>query len=247
MVDHEPLRNSGEIHVRRAIVVTVPTPPTFASRLDERSLAALRRIGRQRRFDRGASLTREGVVHDHVVLIEDGWATLSVAADDDTEMVIGVRGPGDLLGELAVIDGPGTGRAATITARSDLRALVVPGADFLGLVDTDSSLRTALLRDLSQRLRQSGTRLAQQATSTVEQHLARLVLELAERAGQSTADGLVLDLGLTQYDLAGLVGASRDAVAKALASLRRAGLVRTSRRTLVVVDAAALAARGADG
>jgi len=71
--------------------------------------------------------------------------------------------------------------------------------------------------------------------------LARVLDELANADGQPTDTGIMVDPPLTQHELAGLVGASRESVVRALAELRRRGLVQTGRRSLVVCDPAGLA------
>jgi CRP-like cAMP-binding protein len=212
------------------------TRATFAERLDAPSRAALATAGRRRRFTRGTSLTREGAVDDHVLLLESGWTKVAVAGRAGAEVIVNLRGPGDLLGELAVIDPDGNGRAATVAALTDVAALVVPGAEFLRIVDEHRVANRALLLDVVDRLKAYGARITTLGSLPTGAHLAGLLVELAGRAGRRRPDGVHIELGLTQDDLAGLVGCSRDSVAKALAALRRDGVVSTSRRAIVLHD-----------
>jgi CRP-like cAMP-binding protein len=66
--------------------------------------------------------------------------------------------------------------------------------------------------------------------------VARALVELAEKHGHPTADGIEIGLSLSQEELAGLITASRESVARSLTALRRRGLVSTARRSIVVHD-----------
>jgi CRP-like cAMP-binding protein len=92
------------------------------------------------------------------------------------------------------------------------------------------------MRQLSSRLRSADGERRSLASETVLQRLAVRLVELVERAGRPAADGVVVDLPLPQHDLASAVGATREAVAKALRLLREKGLVETGTRRLVVTD-----------
>ena len=212
---------------------------TFDRRLDAHGRAALAAVGRLRRFPRGASLTREGALDEQVVVITSGWVKVAVAGHGGTDVVVDLRGPGDVLGEFAALD-VASPRAATVVALADVVALVVPGAAFRRLVDERPDVDRALLLDAITRLRAYGGRIAAQGSLPSGARLARLLLDLAQAAGDVAADGTRIGLGLTQGDLAGLLGCSRDSVATALASMRRAGAVATSRRSIVVRDREAL-------
>lgn len=98
------------------------------------------------------------------------------------------------------------------------------------------------MRQLSARLRSADVERRSLASETVLQRLAARLVELAQHAGSSRPGGTVLELPLPQHDLAAAIGATREAVAKALRQLREHGVVRTAQRRVVVTDTDALLA-----
>ena len=147
-----------------------------------------------------------------------------------TEAVLAVRAPGDLVGELAAIDGHP--RSATAIALGDVACAVVDAERFRAVLHDEPKAAMALLKLLAERLREAEGRRAEHGALDARQRLARRLLELA-------GDRTVVD-ELNQDDLAALIGASRESVAKALQSLRTEGLVRTRRRAIDILDRDAL-------
>jgi CRP-like cAMP-binding protein len=100
-----------------------------------------------------------------------------------------------------------------------------------------------LLETLARRLRQAGGRQVEFGAYDTLGRVARRLLELADRFGEQRDDGVVINLPLSQSELAGWVGASREAVAKALQALRSLGWIETGRRNTVIKDLDALRRR----
>ncbi|MEV4125790.1 Crp/Fnr family transcriptional regulator [Nocardia sp. NPDC049707] len=180
------------------------------------------------RWPTGAVLLHEGDMSDHVLVIESGWVKVSSSAPSGKQVVLGIRGPGELLGELSAID---TGaRSATITAISPVIATAVQGRVFRALLISDGALTFDLLRTVVTRLREADVHRLDYGAYTVTERLARLLLEYAQRYGRPDADRVVIALPLTQTELANAANASREAVAKAFKHLREIGAIRTARR-----------------
>ncbi|WP_082875447.1 Crp/Fnr family transcriptional regulator [Nocardia pseudobrasiliensis] len=182
----------------------------------------------RQRWPIGAVLLREGDVSDHVLVIESGRVKASSAAPSGRQVVLGIRGPGDLLGELSAIDAGM--RSATITAISPVVATTLQGSAFRALLISDGALTFELLRTVVTRLREADRQRLDYGAYTVTERLARLLLEYARRYGRPEADRVVIDLPLTQTELANAANASREAVAKAFKYLRAIGAIRTARR-----------------
>src|SRR5439155_16402466 len=114
---------------------------------------------------------------------------------------------------------------------------------FAAYLQGNGRVAFVLTRLLAARLRDADRkRIEFGAYDTTGRVAARLV-ELAERFGEQTGDSLRISLPLSQDELAGWVGASREAVTKSLAALRARGWIETSRRTVIIRDLTALRQR----
>ncbi|TQS40551.1 Crp/Fnr family transcriptional regulator [Cryptosporangium phraense] len=201
-------------------------------------------MARPRSWARGDVLFHEGDESDSVLVLVSGRVKAYSSTGGGTEVLLAVRGPGALVGELAAIDE--RPRSATVEALEPVTALVLPLGAFEEYLRAHGRLALLLARMLADRLRDADRkRIEFGAHDTLGRVAARLV-ELADRFGQPTAEGTRIALPLTQDELAGWIGASREAVSKALQSLRAEGLLRTSRLTVVVYDLDALRARALD-
>jgi len=144
------------------------------------------------------------------------------------EVVFDVLGAGDVVGELAALDG-GV-RSASAVALSDVDVLTIPAKAFREAVDADPSLQSALLVDVIRRLRSSDRRQLEFGSDTLGRVCARLV-ELAQRSASTT-----VEMPVSQSDLAAWTGQSREAVVKALAALRRLGWIETNGRHVALLQ-----------
>jgi CRP-like cAMP-binding protein len=194
--------------------------------------------GVRRRFRRGEALFSAGDISDRVLLIERGWLKITHSSPDGRESVLGLRGPGEVVGELSTLDG--SPRSATAVAVDDVEAIVVPGRDFERALDQHGDATRALLRILAGRLRDADRKRIEFSTLGTLGRVASRLLELAERFGEETPDGLRVELPLSQEELAAWCGSSREATVKALRQLRELGCVTTGRRSVTIHDRDAL-------
>jgi CRP/FNR family cyclic AMP-dependent transcriptional regulator len=202
---------------------------------------ALGRLGRRRQWQRGGVVFREAEKSDSVVVLLSGRVKVSSHTAAGTEVVLAVRGPGALLGELSAVDRDP--RSATVQALEPVTGLVVALADFEAYLQGHGRVAFLLMRMLVARLRDADRKRIEFGAHDTAGRVAARLVELAERYGQPGPDGLRIALPLSQDELAGWTGASREAVSKALGTLRAAGLVRTSRLSVVVRDLDALRER----
>ena len=138
--------------------------------------------------------------------------------------------------KIAALDEPAGRRSAAVRALTPVDATIIDAPTFVKFLATHPDSSIAMLRELIMRLREASTRSVRHGTLDVRGQLAELLLDLSARVDERTSDEAVIDLGLTQTDLAGLLSCSRDAVAKALAELRADGVVSTSRRIITVTS-----------
>jgi CRP/FNR family transcriptional regulator, cyclic AMP receptor protein len=122
-----------------------------ASTNNHESLSAtLRREGHIRRFRRGQALFTEGDRAERVFLIDSGWVMISCTSGEGREIVLGLRGSGDIIGELSTLDGEA--RSATALAVADVDAIVASGTVLTQALDRPHAARE-LIGVLATRLR----------------------------------------------------------------------------------------------
>lgn len=217
-----------------------PMPGSFLAAVDMAERAALVQAGVTRQFPAHTALFHSGDPSTHVVLLLDGWVKVSASSRNGYEALLAIRGPGDILGDLSALDEKP--RSATVLTLVPVEASVLPRDRFLEFLRREPGLAVTLLRYLADRLRDAdGKRLEFGALSVMER-LARHLLALADLHGASEPDGrdgrdrIVIDIPLSQRELAGSVGASREAVARVLRILRERHIVTTTRQRIVIVQ-----------
>ncbi|HEX6873762.1 MAG TPA: Crp/Fnr family transcriptional regulator [Micromonosporaceae bacterium] len=213
----------------------------FWDQLTPDEQAELAKLGRRREFTRGAVLFREAERSDWVVLLRSGRVKVSVDTAGGTEVVLAVRGPGALLGEFAALDrGP---RSATVTALEPVTAASISVAGFEAFLQGHGRVAYLLMRTLISKLRDADRKRIEFGAQDTTGRVAARLVEMTERFGERTDQGWRIALPFSQDELAGWIGASREAVSKALGTLRSAGLIRTGRMSVMVCDLAALRQR----
>jgi CRP/FNR family cyclic AMP-dependent transcriptional regulator len=192
---------------------------------------------RRRRWKRGEVLIREAERSDWVLLLESGRVKASSHTAGGSEVVLAVRGPGALVGELSAVSREP--RSATVQALEPVTAYVMPLAEFEVFLKEHGRIAYLLMRLIAERLRDADRKRIEFGAQDTTGRVAARLVELADRFGTPAAGepGAVrIALPLSQDELAGWIGASREAVSKALGVLRTAGWIRTSRLQVVVLD-----------
>lgn len=197
-------------------------------------LEEFRQLGRARTFKRGQRLVFEGGRAGSVMVIESGRVKIVSSTPDGDEMILAVRGPGQLLGDLSVL-GAANASAAVISLE-EVKVTVLPGDRYLAFLEAHPSAMLGLIRRLIATLHESDAKLLELATADVERRLIRRLIDLVEHGAEERNGELHLLTKVSQEELAGMCGASREAVARVLRELRDEGVIRTDRRELVIVD-----------
>jgi CRP-like cAMP-binding protein len=180
----------------------------------------------------GATVVAEGAPADAVFAVAHGRLKISQGHADGTSTTLAVLGPGDICGELGVLGA--VARSAHITALEQAVTVRIPGPCFLAALETSPALGLALSRMLANRVRMLGEHFRQITSLEATARMAHKLLFLAERFGKADGRGIVVDLPLTQQDLAELCDLSRQRANKILRALVEEGVVeRIGRRTLV--------------
>ena len=190
--------------------------------LNDDALDRLAEKAVERSYRKGQLLFYQGDPGDSLFVMVEGLVKVSVVSEHGDEMVLVALRPPDVFGEVAIVDaGP---RSASAEALEPTKVLVVTRTALLEVMRSHPDVNEALLRSLGHSLR----RLTEQAADLVfldlHGRVAKLMVHLAEK---QAADGgeIVLDLQMTQSDLARMVGGSRQSVNQILKSFEKRGYV----------------------
>jgi CRP-like cAMP-binding protein len=192
-------------------------------------------------FDKGDIVFSEGDQGDRLYVVLDGKVKIGHASPDGRENLLGVLGPGEMFGELSLFDP--VPRTATATALTECRLMGLGHADLDAWLTGRPALAKALLTALAQRLRRTNEALGDLVFADVPGRVAKALMDLSEKFGAASDDGIHVTHDLTQEELAQLVGASRETVNKALADFAARGWLTLEPRGVTILDADRLARR----
>ncbi|MFC6087840.1 Crp/Fnr family transcriptional regulator [Saccharothrix lopnurensis] len=205
-------------------------------------------LGKMRRRDREALLSlgtevtyrarqvmiRQGEEHRHALLVLSGSVKVVVNSEYGRDLLMAVRGPGDMLGEMAALEAER--RSANVVAWVPTTARVFRGREFADFMERNPEACLALARMLSERLRRVHVRCVDMVVCPAPTRVVKVLVEIALTHGRRTADGWRLGVPLTQPDLASLAGVALSTVEKSLRDLRCQRLLHPGGRHIVITD-----------
>lgn len=191
--------------------------------MDNDELECLAGDLKRRYFTAGRTIFFQGDPGNVVYIIESGQVRIYVHGEEGQEVSVVIYGPGDLFGEMSLLDRQP--RSATATAMEDSVLLAMSADDFYRHLRQSHQLALNLMLALSTRLRETTQAIESLATLDVNRRLIRKLLQLAERQGIPTEKGIRIRGRLTQQALASLISTSRESVNRALRALARKGLI----------------------
>jgi CRP-like cAMP-binding protein len=212
--------------------------PVFST-LSREELAHVVEVAMPRRYDAGTVVFKEGDEGSTCYIVGSGRTRAIREHPDGRSITLAHFGPGDIFGEMAMLDGER--RSATVEATEDTEAIAILSADMHRLLREHPDMSVKLIAALGRRLRHTNERLARQSFQTVQSRVAAALAQLVASARESGAagEGDVL-IRATQAELAQLAGSSRESASRFLAVLERAGIITQGRGRLTVHDAEAL-------
>lgn len=208
------------------------TVGTFWSMLDGEQRNTIRALARVQEWSAGEVIFREGDRSRSVLVLTSGRVKIVAAATGGHDAVLNICGPGDIIGEIAAVDG--SPRSAAVLAVEAVTALLLSPDLFTRIIEQYPDVSTALMKVITARLRRADIRRVEFGDRTTSARVAGLLVEFAERYGIAHADGIRIALRINQQDIAGLVSASRESAARTLRFLREEGIISTGRQWVVV-------------
>jgi CRP-like cAMP-binding protein len=216
----------------RELIRDVP----LLTRLAEEDLRALAAHGKVQRHPAGAVIFQEGDPGDSLHIVIEGDVRIAVLSGSGEEATVAMLGPGEFVGDLALLDG--RPRSATAIASRPTKTLVVTRDDFTRWLGQRPRAALVLLEALSLRVRRTDEALADLAFLGLPQRLAKRLLILA--GGRSGGDVSGVRLRVTQSELGSMLGVSRESVNKQLNRFARQGWIALGRGSVTLNDIEAL-------
>lgn len=212
----------------------------WLSQLSEPLRHAILGRARVRQLAAGTPIAQRGDVAANWIGVASGAVRLGSGLRDGRNFTLEFVGPSQWFGDIELIDDRPLD--LDLVAHVNSTVLMVSKADLQRLIDSFDELRDALLRLNCQRLRHMLRRFEELQTLSLAQRLARQVQRLARQFGRPMASGVSIELGVSQGDLAAMVGGSRQRVNRAWRQMDKLGIVQLGHARLLVLDEAALAA-----
>lgn len=224
----------------RPVLASLAAIPFFGD-LEPAALERLAAGMRSRRFRRGEVIFHVGDPGDALFVIVSGEVKISLPSETGDEAILATLRPGDVFGELALLDG--APRSASAAALSPTETVILPRDRFREVIATEAGVRDALLASIAGELRRLTTHVEELHFLDITGRLAAHLVRLADASGTPGPDGSVrLGTNLTQADLAAMVGCTRQSVNKMLGQFTADGLLRLERAGIVITDLEGLTA-----
>jgi CRP/FNR family transcriptional regulator len=205
--------------------------PLFAE-LSSAELERIADVAIPRSFPKGVRVFHEGDHSDACYIVRTGDLRVTREHSDGRAIALATLGPGDIFGELAMLDG-GT-RSASVETLSESVLLGLPATDVRRVIADHGDIAAKLIVAITRRLRETNERVARQSFQTVPSRVAGVLSQLiAEEASEERPQ---ITVRMTQADLAQLAGTSRESVSRFLATLERAGVVAVGRGRVTVLE-----------
>lgn len=206
--------------------------PLFAS-LKADHLAELAGKLRVRNYRRGEVIFHQDDPGADLYIIKSGQVKIAASSLEGEEIIMALLTAGDSFGEIALLDGEP--RSASAIAMEATETLALNRGDFLEIMTKNAEMVRTILASVAAGWRKASHLLQDAMFLDLPARLAKRLLELAEKHGVKTADGVEIDLLLTQQDLAAAVGVTRVAMNKQLGLLQDKGLISIEKKRIIIL------------
>jgi CRP/FNR family cyclic AMP-dependent transcriptional regulator len=215
-------------------LVVLRKHPIFCD-LDPEALDQLCRYAKHSSLKRGATIVSKGDPGNSLVAVVSGTVKISVSSPDGRSAILNLIGPGEIFGEVAVLDG--LARTADATANTNCEIYVIDRRDFLPFVRSQPALAMKLIELLCTRLRWTSDQVEEVILQDLPGRLASALLRLTEK--HKLAQG-GRTIAITQQEISEMVGMTRESINKQLRAWATRNLVRLEHGAIVVLNAGML-------
>jgi CRP/FNR family transcriptional regulator/CRP/FNR family cyclic AMP-dependent transcriptional regulator len=197
--------------------------PLF-SELDEGELQQLAGVMREQHYKKHSTIVHVDDPGNALYILKSGLVKVTIEDQHGYEMILRILYPTDFFGDMSLLDG--MPRSATVTTQEFSDVLTISRDHFLNIIEKSPKILLKMTSVVSQRLRKANELIHSLAFFDVYGKVARTLLNLAQERGRVTEQGTVIDMRLTQQELAELAGMTRETMARTLREFQQAGCIR---------------------
>jgi CRP-like cAMP-binding protein len=202
--------------------------------LDDDALDTLLAVASERRFTNNQVIFQKGDPGTSMMAVLSGRVRISAYSEDGREIILNMIDAGQLFGEIALLDGKD--RTADATAMGKTEILVLDRRDFLPFLERNPKSAVQLIEVLCARLRRTSEMVESIAFLDFGARLARLLVQMSEHYGKETADGLLIDIRISQADLGNLIASTRESVNRQLSAWTQDGVIAVDQGKITILD-----------
>lgn len=223
-------RHKCSLDLRLEILSSLP----FFNQLPEDEIAKINRAFVERGYEAEEVIYLSGSRGERFYVVADGYVKLIRYTLDGKEIMLDILKQGEFFGSLAPVEG-GTYQE-NAQAQTPVCTLSIARKDFRNLLETHPAVALRVMDTMARRLQEAHERVRQLSAYTVEQRIAYALFKLAEKAGEQSDLGRLIQLPLSRADLAALTGTTPETASRVMSSLQERGAVRSGRRWVAVSD-----------
>jgi CRP/FNR family transcriptional regulator, cyclic AMP receptor protein len=210
---------------------------SFLGGLPDAMLDQLASRAHVKRYVKGETIFARDDAGESLMIVLAGRAKISNITNDAREIVLNFLGKGDVIGEIAILDG--APRTANVIAIEETETLILYRRDLLPALQKNPDAMLELIKVLCEKLRATSL-IVEENTLPMAARAAAGLLRLADQHGRMVKGGTLIDLKLSQRDLGSYLGLSRENVSRQLGLFREVGLLRIDGPEILILDAEAL-------
>ena len=205
----------------------------FADLSDAKCLE-FQKLCKPRNYLKNSMIILEEEYGDLVFMVQSGTIKITRVNDEGKEVILALLGPGEIFGELAILDGEA--RSANALAQENCKLLAINKQDFLEILKTNFSVSYNLMCELAKRLRKSDQQIEALSLSDAEHRIGVSLLNLAEDMGVIRRGKVTIQNLPFQQDIANMAGTSRETVSRVLKILEEKSMIFKQGHTLIIPD-----------
>ena len=208
------------------------------SRFSPAEIERLVSFSHARAYGAGEMIFEKGLPGQGLMAVLSGRVRISSPSPEGREIVLNIIHPGQIFGEIALLDGKE--RTADATAMEACELLILERRDFVPFLEKHPDICLRLIAVLCERLRRTTEQVEDVLFLDLQARLAKTLLHLVDAHGRPVSNGVALGAKLSQRDLANMIGASRESVNRQLSLWEEDGLISRDRGAITILDSAGL-------